>query len=114
MKKEIPISNLYIRQIFLVIIIAILGVVIFWQLRNFLPAFLGAYTLYIILRRWMFSLSTKLKGRRSLAALLLMLLSFIVILLPINGLLGIMTSRILPAVKNSSQIWKRLNKMFKK
>ncbi len=114
MKKETPISNLYIRQIFLVIIIAILGIVIFWQLRNFLPAFLGAYTLYIILRRWMFSLSTKLKGRRSLAALLLMLLSFIVILLPINGLLGIMTSKILPAVKNSNQIWETVEQNIQK
>lgn len=105
MRSETPISNHHIRQIFLVISIVILGLVIFWQLKSFLPAFLGAYTLYVILRRWMFALTNRLKGRRSIAALLLMLLSFVVILLPINGLLGILTSRILPAMKNSPEIW---------
>jgi predicted PurR-regulated permease PerM len=100
-----PIPTEYIRQTLLVLIIAILGGLIFWQLKNFIPALLGAYTLYVLLRKYMFSLTVKLKGRASLAAILLMLLSFIVILVPINALLGILTSRILPAVKHSNEIW---------
>lgn len=100
-----PIPTAYIRQIAHVLIITLLGCLIFWQLKNFIPAFLGAYTLYILLRKWMFSLTVKLKGRSAIAALLLMLLSFIVILVPINGLLGILTSRILPAMKHSNELW---------
>ena len=48
----------------------------------------------------MFQLTVKLRGRASIAALLLMLASFIVILLPVNALVGILTSKILPALKN--------------
>jgi predicted PurR-regulated permease PerM len=99
------ISNNYIRQIALILIIVLLGGLIFWQLKSFLPAFLGAYTLYIISRRWMFSLTVKLKGRTVFAALILIFLSFIIILLPVNGLLSILTSRILPAMKHSTEVW---------
>jgi predicted PurR-regulated permease PerM len=86
---------------------------IFLQLKNFLPAFLGAYTLYVLLRKWMFQLSVKLNGRKSIAALLLMFGSFIVILLPINGLISILTSKILPALKNYNQIIPKIQEMVK-
>ncbi len=99
------ISNNAIRQITFILILTLLGGLIFWQLKNFIPAFLGAYTLYVLMRKRMFLLVVKFKGRASLAALLLMLLSFLIILLPINGLLGILTSRILPAVKHSNELW---------
>ena len=98
-------SNNSIRQTIFIIILTLLGCLIFWQLKNFIPAFLGAYTLYVLMRKRMFLLVVKFKGRASLAALLLMLLSFLIILLPINGLLGILTSRILPAVKHSTELW---------
>jgi predicted PurR-regulated permease PerM len=99
------IANTTIRQMFFIVIIIGLGGLIFWQLKNFIPAFLGAYTLYVLLRKWFFQLTIKLKGRASLAAILLMIGSFIVILLPINGLIGILTSRILPAIKQPNELW---------
>lgn len=105
MHTNSPIPNVYIRQIFLVLIIILIGGIIFWQLKNFIPALLGAYTLYIILRRWMYQLTLKLKGRRSISAFLLMLASFLMFLVPINGLLGILTVRIIPAIKRSNDIW---------
>jgi predicted PurR-regulated permease PerM len=61
----------------------------------------------------MFQLSVKLKGRSSIAAFLLMLGSFIVILLPINGLIGILTSKILPALKNYNEIIPKIQDMVK-
>lgn len=99
------INNNTVRQLFFIVIIISLGSLIFWQLKNFIPAFLGAYTLYVLLRKWFFQLTVRLKGRASLAAILLMIGSFIAILLPINGLIGILTSRILPAVKESNKLW---------
>ena len=107
------IPNAYIRQIIFILCITGLGLLIFLQLKNFLPAVLGAYTLYVLLRKWMFQLTVKLKGRSSIAALLLMLGSFIVILLPINGLVSILTSKILPALKNYNQIIPKIQEMVK-
>lgn len=99
------IANTTIRQMFFIFIMIGLGGLIFWQLKNFIPAFLGAYTLYVLLRKWFFQLTIKLKGRTTLAAILLMIGSFVAILLPINGLIGILTSRILPAIKQSNALW---------
>ncbi len=53
----------------------------------------------------MFRLTKRFKGRAVLAASLLMLMSFVIILLPINGLLSILSSRILPAIKHSNEVW---------
>ncbi|MBL7814674.1 MAG: AI-2E family transporter [Saprospiraceae bacterium] len=108
MQQPNQIPSQTIRQIFLIVLIVSLGGIIYWQLKTFVPAFLGAYTFYILLRKWMFKLTTKLKGRTTLAAFLLMLGSFLVILVPLNGLIGILTSRIIPTIKRSSDIWHSL------
>jgi hypothetical protein len=43
------ISNNAIRQILLLLVIIGLGIVLFSQLQSFLPAALGAYTLFVLL-----------------------------------------------------------------
>lgn len=103
--NESNISSISVRQSAFILLIVLIGSLIFWQLNNFIPAFLGAYTLYILSRKWMFKLTKRLKGRTVLAASILMLTSFILILLPINGLLSILSSRILPAIKQSDEVW---------
>jgi predicted PurR-regulated permease PerM len=98
------ISAAAIRQIAFIIIVILIGGLIFWQLKNFIPAFLGAYTLYILLRKWMFALTKKLRGWVSSAALLLMLASFLLFLVPVYGLIAILVARILPALQNASKL----------
>lgn len=104
-ENESKITDFSLRQWAFILMIALLGSLIFWQLKNFIPAFLGAYTLYILIRKWMFILTKKLKGRAALSASLLMIATFIIILLPINGFLRILTSRIFPAIKHSDELW---------
>lgn len=104
-ENESNITSISIRQSAFILLIVLIGSLIFWQLQNFIPAFLGAYTLYVLCRKWMFRLTKKLKGRAVLAASLLMLMSFVMILLPINGLLSVLSSRILPAMKHSNEVW---------
>lgn len=103
--KESNFTTISIRQSAFILLIVLVGSLIFWQLNNFIPAFLGAYTLYVLSRKWMFRLTKRFKGRAVLAASLLMLMSFVIILLPINGLLSILSSRILPAIKHSNEVW---------
>ncbi len=97
-------SNNIVRQVLILLTILLLGVILFVQLKSFIPAFLGAYTFYVLLRKWMFLLQGKFKWPRSLAAGLLMLLSFIVILLPILLLVNMMASKVAFAIEHSSEI----------
>jgi predicted PurR-regulated permease PerM len=104
-EKEAKILLISIRQAAFILLMVLIGSLIFWQLKNFIPAFLGAYTLFILLRQWMTALTKRLKGKAALAAAILMIGSFVIILLPINGFFSILSSRILPAVKHSNELW---------
>ena len=93
-----------IRQIFFIVIIVLLGLLLFLELYIFLPALLGAVTLYIIMRRWMFYLTLKKKWRKGWTAALLMFASLIVILLPIAVLINMLSSKITFAIQHSNEL----------
>lgn len=92
-----------LRQIFFIIIIMMLGILLFIELQSFLPALLGAITLYIMLHKWMNYLTEKRKWRKGLTSILLMLFSFIVILLPIGMLVNMLSSKVTYAIQHSSE-----------
>jgi predicted PurR-regulated permease PerM len=102
MKDTIPHSK--IRQIFLILIILFLGTIVFWQLRQFISVFLASYTLYILLRKWHIGLVEKRKWRPAVAASLLIAFSITAIIIPVNILLRIVGSRIIPLLKSYPQI----------
>ena len=100
-----------IRQVFFLVIIVLLGLLLFLELYTFLPALLGAITLYIVMRNWMFSLTIKRKWRKGWTAALLMILSMIVILLPLGVLINMLTSKITFAVQHSNELIDSLKKV---
>lgn len=106
--KQIP--NNAIRQVLLLSFIILLGIILFRELKTFIPAFLGAYTLYVLMRKYMFMLEGRYKWRKSLAAAFLMLLSFLVILLPVFFMINMMASKIGFAVEHFSEALTSLKK----
>lgn len=98
------ISNNAIRQILILLTIILIGIVLFIHLKTFIPAFLGAYTLYVLMRKYMFILQGKYKWNRNLVAAVLMLLSFLIIMVPILIFANMMTSRITFAINHSSEL----------
>jgi len=103
-----------IRQILLLSIIILLGLVLFFQLSSFIPAFLGAYTLYIIMRKYQFILEGRYKWKKSLSAALLMLLSFLIILLPIFVLVNMVSSKLGYAIQHSSEVLMTIKNFIQK
>lgn len=105
------ISQNRIRQFFFIVLLLLLGLLLFLELYSFLPAVLGAMTLYILMHRWMFFLTEKKKWRKGWTAALLMLLSFIVILLPVGLLANMLSSKVTYAVQHSSELVAALKKL---
>ncbi len=93
-----------IRQFFFILIILMLGILLFRELQSFLPAVLGALTIYILLHRWMFFLTEKKKWRKGWTALLLMFFSMIVILLPVGLLVNMLSSKVSYAIQHSEEL----------
>ena len=102
MNNQIP--NNIIRQLLILLIIIMLGVVLFLHLKFVLKAFLGAYTLFVIMRKSMFRLVGTYKWNKNLAASTLMLISFLLILFPILLLINMMSSRISFAIEHSGEV----------
>jgi predicted PurR-regulated permease PerM len=106
------ISNNAIRQILLLLVIIALGIVLFSQLQSFLPAALGAYTLFVLLKKWMYILTGRYKWNKGRAAGLLMFGSFLVILLPIALLINLLYGKIGFAVEHSTQVLNTLQQFI--
>src|SRR5688572_27776229 len=98
------INQNWIRQFLFIVIILGIGLLLFFELAAFLPALLGAITLYILLHNWMFYLTEKKKWKRGRTALLLMLFSFIVILLPVGLLANLLSSKVSYAIQHSAEL----------
>ncbi len=93
-----------LRQLFLIALILLLGVVLFYQLYSFFPALLGALTLYILLRNQFNYLSEKRKWKKGAAALLLMFVSLIAILFPVYLLVQMLSGKIAFALQHSGEV----------
>src|SRR5215467_13595064 len=100
--NQVP--NNVIRQLLILAVILLLGVVMFNQLSSLIPAFLGAYTLYVLLRKWNFLLQDKYKWKKGLAAAVLMLLSFLIIMLPVFFLVNALSAKVGFAVRHSADV----------
>ncbi|MBV6441629.1 MAG: AI-2E family transporter [Haliscomenobacteraceae bacterium CHB4] len=98
------IPGVQIRQVLLLLLIAAIFGVLFWNLRFFIPALLGAYALYILLRGPMFYIITKWKWRKKAAVAALLFVSFILILAPAYWIFGMLEKRLLALLMNSDDL----------
>lgn len=98
------IDNTKLRQIAFLAIILLLGGLLFSVLNIFVPAFLGALTLYVLMRKWMFRLVHVRKWTHGKSAALLMFTSFIIIMVPVWMVGNMMSSRINYAIEHSAEL----------
>ena len=92
-----------VRQLFILLLLLFLGFLIFNELTPYLSGILGAITLFFLLKGWMRKLVNK-GWNKDLAAGLLMFASFIGILVPVAGIITMLTSKIGKAVNNSEKV----------
>lgn len=92
-----------VRQIFVLLVMIFLGFLIFIEIIPFLSGVLGAITLYVILKKWMVKLEAR-GWKKSLAAVFLILLSFIGILIPVVLMVIMLSSKIGKVIANSERV----------
>lgn len=93
-----------IRQIFILLLILLIGGLIFNEMTPYLSGVLGAIIMHVLLRKLMSKLVKNKGWSPNLAAGLLMFLSFIVILLPVAGIVMMLGNKISSAVDNSEKV----------
>jgi predicted PurR-regulated permease PerM len=92
-----------IRQIFILLLIIMLGGLIFQAILPYFSGVLGAITFYVLLRKPMAKLVNR-GWRPNLAASTLLLASFVCILVPVSGIVFMLGTKIGEAVQNSEKV----------
>lgn len=73
--------------------ILLLGAFIFYGLSAFLNAFLGAVVFYVLFKNFMFFLTRKKKYKKWLSAVIIILISFLIVVLPLGFLSGMIFNK---------------------
>lgn len=108
------INNQHIRQVSFYILLVFLGVFLFLQVSSFLPALLGAITFYILLRTPMHQLAYHRKWKKSLAASLLLFLSFLIVMVPVGLFLNMLSIKLNYVINNSNQVINTMHQLITK
>ncbi len=97
------ISHKIINQLFLLFVIICIGGLIFFEMTPYLSGVLGAITIYVLLRKPMKILINK-GWNPQLAAVFLLILSIIGILIPVTGVVLMLSNKISNVAKNSERV----------
>lgn len=100
---QLPGSQNNNRYIFLGVI-AVFGIFLFYSLIQFFPAFLGALMFYVLSKPFVEWLVVQKKWGKGTAAVLIIVISFFVILLPITFLASILAEKISSIAANPQEI----------
>lgn len=93
-----------LKQITLLMLIAFIGILLVWQLYYFIPGFLGAFTLYVLLRQTFFKLTIVYRWKKWLAAVTLIISCVVVFIIPIWLLVQMFIPKFQYAFSHSSEI----------
>ncbi|MES2478148.1 MAG: AI-2E family transporter [Bacteroidota bacterium] len=106
---QIPANK--VRQVLFLGSILTLGILLFLQMTFLLSSFLGAVTLYMLLRKPMYKLVYEKHWKKWIAATILMIISFICIVIPFIWVGFILVEKISPLISNPEIITKTADKI---
>ena len=89
-----PISEVKIKQFFLLLLIIVLAGLICFNLAMFIPSILGAITLYIITRKYNLYLQEQKKWKSWVAAMVIILGTLILLILPIYFIADLLVEKL--------------------
>lgn len=92
------------RNIITLVLLILLGAVIAYAVRGIIGALLGTMVMYTIFRPINIWLVEKLKWRRPIAAVAIVVISFLIIVLPFLGIGTMLTNKIVSLIKNPEWI----------
>ena len=96
--------NNRLRQLILLLIIAVLAFLLMKQLAVFLPGFLGAVTLYILLRNSYFRLTIKKKWNKTWVCILFIISTITLIAIPIYFSIQLVSTKVSAMLKNPVEL----------
>jgi predicted PurR-regulated permease PerM len=102
--RKMEIDKVLIKRWMAFVALNLFGVFLIYQLRDFIAPFLGSVIFYVLFSDMMDNLTAKRKWKESRAALLIILLSFIIILIPILVLCYLLYAKISQVINDPASM----------
>lgn len=96
------------RQVVLLGLIVLLGIMLITELYIFLPGLLGGVTLYILTRKLYYKLTIQKKWRKGLTSILFIIGCIIIIAIPVYFSIKLITPKINSIINNQQEVIKGL------
>lgn len=109
MEETKPAFNLN-KTIFSIIII-LFGLLLVYSLKEYFTAFLGSVIFYVLFKGWMQKLVKEKKWKKSMAAILINVVSFFIILLPITFFVSMVYNKVAPVASNPDLLMPYVHQM---
>lgn len=106
--------NNHLRQVILLGLIVLLGIMLITELYIFLPGLLGGVTLFILSRKLYYKLTIQKKWWKGLTALLFILVSIIIISIPVYFSIRLVSPKINSLINNQQEVIQGLEIFSKK
>jgi predicted PurR-regulated permease PerM len=97
-----------IRQVFVLLLIVAGGTIIFREMLTYFSGVLGAITIYVLFKKYMVKL-VRLGWNSNIAAGFLMLIFFLIILIPVTGIIFLLSNKIDFVLNNSEDVLVKLH-----
>lgn len=98
------------KTIFLVVII-VFGLLLLYSLSEYFTAFLGGVMFYVLFKRWMEHLVKKRKWKKGRAAILIIVISFFIVLLPVTLFISMIYNKVAPVVMHPTEFLSTLQQL---
>lgn len=90
------------KTLFLLFIIGF-GALLLFSLRDYFTAFLGALMFYVLFKSWMEWLVSKHKWKKGRAAILIIIISFFIVLVPVSLFITMLYNKVAPVLNNPTE-----------
>ncbi|MDF2435957.1 MAG: family transporter [Bacteroidota bacterium] len=90
------------KTIFMVVIV-IFGILLLISLREYFTAFLGSLMFYVLFKKWMENLVKKRNWKKGRAAILIIVVSFFIILVPVSLFVTMLYNKVAPVVMHPTE-----------
>lgn len=106
-----PANDKKINKTIFLIVIIVFGVLLLLSLREYFTAFLGSLMFYVLFRKWMEHLILKKNWKKGRAAILIIVVSFFIILVPVSLFVTMLYKKVAPVVLHPTEFVEKLKQV---
>ncbi len=99
------------NKIIFLIVIVTFGLLLLFSLRNYFTAFLSSVMFYVLFKGWMETLVKRYKWKKGRAAILIIVVSFFIILVPVTLFISMVYNKVAPVISHPEDLLAYLNQL---